>query len=120
MSELSFKEDPTENIRRAKVAELNGSVEEDTVDQAREKLAAQYGQLWDTQQLQEEFAVQGFMAPYITVRRKSDGATGTLQFTHSPRFYFRWQPDVPEELKDVIDELPDTTLRAYAIGPKDG
>lgn len=120
MSELSFKSDPTEDIRRAQVAELNGSVQEDTVEQAREKLAAQYGQLWNTEQLQQDFSVTGFMAPYVTVRRKRDGATGTLQFTHNPRFYFRWQPDVPEELKDVIDELPDTTIRAYAIGPKDG
>ena len=113
-------DDPTEEIRREKVAELNSSVAEDTEDDARAKLAAQYGQLWDTRQLQEDFSVQGFMAPYVTVRRKSDGATGTLQFTHHPRFYFRWQPDVPEELKEVIDELPDTSIRVTGYGPKDG
>jgi len=108
--------DPTEEIRREKVAELNGSVAEDTVDEARAKLAAEFGQLWDTEQLQQEFTVTGFLAPYVTVRRKSDGATGTLQFTHNPRFYFRFQPDVPEELKEVVDQVPDTRIRVESIG----
>lgn len=48
---------------------------------------------WTTDQLQEEFSVLGFMAPYIVVQRKSDGKTGTLQFKHSPRIYFNWQED---------------------------
>lgn len=110
--------DPTENVRRVLVNELNSSVQNDDEEQARAKLAAEYGQLWDTQQLQEEFSVQGFMAPYVTVRRKRDGAKGTLQFTHSPRFYFRWQPDVPEELKEVVTEMPDSPLRVTSIARK--
>lgn len=48
------------------------------------------GQTWDTQQLQRDFKVIGFMAPYVMVIRKSDHAKGTLEFTHSPRVYFGW------------------------------
>ena len=49
------------------------------------------GQTWDTQQLQEDFEVLGFAAPYVSVRRKSDGTKGLLEFTHSPRVYFGFE-----------------------------
>ena len=50
-------------------------------------------QTWDTEQLREEFEVIGFMAPFVAVRRKSDGARGSMEFTHSPRFYFNFVKD---------------------------
>lgn len=56
---------------------------------------APQGQTWDTTELQRDFQVTGFAAPLVIVRRKSDGALGTLEFTHSPRVYFDWRPDVP-------------------------
>ena len=46
------------------------------------------GPIWDTEQLQTEFTVEGFAAPFVVVRRKGDGQRGTLSFTHSPRIYF--------------------------------
>lgn len=46
---------------------------------------------WTTDELREEFEVQGYMAPYVVVKRKSDGAMGSLEFTHSPRLYFGWR-----------------------------
>jgi hypothetical protein len=49
-------------------------------------------QTWDTQQLQEDFEVKSFLAPYVLVRRKSDGVEGLLEFTHSPRLYFNFTP----------------------------
>ena len=49
------------------------------------------GQTWDTTQLQEDFEVLGFMAPYVAVKRRSDRQRGTLQFTHSPRVYFGFE-----------------------------
>ena len=49
-------------------------------------------QTWTTEQLREDFEVDGFMAPYVVVRRKSDGKRGSLQFTHNPRVYFGWEP----------------------------
>jgi len=50
------------------------------------------GQTWDTTQLQADFAVLGFAAPYVVVRRKSDGQEGMLEFAHSPRIYWGFDP----------------------------
>ena len=50
------------------------------------------GETWTTEELQRDFSVEGFAAPYVIVRRKSDGAKGTLEFTHSPRVYFDFRP----------------------------
>ena len=52
-------------------------------------------QTWTTKELQRDFEVLGFMAPFVTVRRKSDGQLGSLEFTHSPRVYFGWKADTP-------------------------
>jgi len=60
---------------------------------SRERLEADYGKVWDTDQLREEFEVVGFLAPLVVVRRKSDGVRGSLMFQHNPRFYFRFQPE---------------------------
>lgn len=49
--------------------------------------------VWTTAQMQEEFEALAFMAPFIVVRRKSDGAKGSLMFAHSPRYYFNFQED---------------------------
>jgi hypothetical protein len=46
---------------------------------------------WTTAAMQVEFEPLGFQAPLIVVRRRSDGALGSLQFTHSPRIYFGWE-----------------------------
>jgi hypothetical protein len=48
------------------------------------------GPVWDTREMQEEFEVDGFCAPFVVVKRKSDGAKGTLLFTDSPRIYFKF------------------------------
>jgi len=50
------------------------------------------GQTWDTEQLQAEFEVIGFSAPYVMVRRKSDRVEGVMEFTHNPRVYFDFKP----------------------------
>jgi hypothetical protein len=54
----------------------------------RAELEAKYGEVWTTEQMREKFEVISFLAPFCTVRRKSDGKKGTLEFIHSPRFYF--------------------------------
>lgn len=74
--------DSTENIRRQMVAEVNSEAGE------RIELEARHGQVWDTQQLSSDFEVLGFLAPFVMVKRKSDGVKGLLMFQHSPRFYF--------------------------------
>jgi hypothetical protein len=62
------------------------------------------GPIWDTTALQRDFTVEGFAAPFVVVRRKSDGQRGTLEFTHSPRYYFDFQPhheSMPKGGKDI-------------------
>jgi len=60
---------------------------------SREALEAEHGQVWDTQQLQADFAVQGFCAPFVVVQRKADRKVGSLMFQHYPRFYFGFTED---------------------------
>ncbi len=79
--------DPTESIRRQQLAEINAD------PGSREALEATHGQVWDTQQLREDFEVLGFMAPLVVVRRRSDGARGSLYFQHDPRFYYGFEAD---------------------------
>jgi hypothetical protein len=81
-----MSDDPTEPIRRERLAEINAE------PGSREALEIQYGQVWDTSELGRDFQVLGFMAPLVVVRRRSDGVRGSLEFQHHPRFYFNWQP----------------------------
>jgi hypothetical protein len=74
--------DSTAGIRRQMVA----------TGQPAADLAADDGPVWDTAALQRDFEVTGFAAPYVVVRRRSDGAVGSLEFTHSPRVYFGFVP----------------------------
>jgi hypothetical protein len=66
------------------------STEQDKTD-ARKALSDEYGQTWDTTELQRDFTVLGFAACMCVVERKSDGKRGSLDFTTSPRFYFGFQ-----------------------------
>jgi len=78
--------DETEMARRRRLMEIN------LVPGSREALEAEHGQVWDTDQLTEDFIVVGFMAPIVVVKLRSTGEKGSLEFQHSPRFYFNWQP----------------------------
>jgi hypothetical protein len=75
--------DPTEAIRRAMIE--TGQPAQDLVDAD--------GPTWDTEALKRDFEVLGFAAPFVSVRRRSDGKKGSLEFTHSPRQYFGWVED---------------------------
>jgi hypothetical protein len=81
--------DPTETIRRERMAELAANVGN------RAELEARYGKVWDTNQLREEFEVIGFMAPLVVVRRLPDGQKGSLEFQGNPRLYFNFEPHQP-------------------------
>lgn len=48
---------------------------------------------WDTTELQQDFEVLGFSAPFVAVRRRSDGVKGLLEFKHNPRVYFGFRPE---------------------------
>jgi hypothetical protein len=77
--------DQTEMLRRQRLAQINAE------PGSREALEAQHGQVWDTEQMIADFEAVGFMAPYVVVRRRSDGVKGSLEFQHSPRFYFNFE-----------------------------
>ena len=79
--------DATESIRREMVKEINHE------PGSREDLEQKHGQVWNTQEMQQEFEALGFLAPLIVVRRRSDGTKGSLKFQHSPRLYFDWSPE---------------------------
>jgi hypothetical protein len=81
--------DETEPFRRQRLAEINAQ------PGSREALEAQHGQVWDTQELSQDFQVEGFLAPYVVARRRSDGQRGSLMFQHDPRFYFSFEPYLP-------------------------
>ena len=78
--------DTTEAVRRQRLAEIN------LAPGSREALEAEHGQVWSTDQLANDFEPIGFMAPFLVVRRRADGAKGSVEFQHNPRFYFNFQP----------------------------
>jgi hypothetical protein len=78
--------DVTEPYRRQRLADINAE------PGSREALEAQYGPVWTTDQLSQDFDVIGFLAPLVVVRRRSDGEKGSLEFQHSPRLYFNFSP----------------------------
>ena len=81
--------DPTEDIRRQMLAEINAQ------PGSREYLEAKHGQVWDTSELSDDFDVIGFAAPLVVVRRKSDGQKGQPDVPGTPRFYFGFEPHRP-------------------------
>jgi len=48
---------------------------------------------WDHDEVREHFEIIGFMAPFCSAIRKRDGARGSLEFTHHPRWYFNFVED---------------------------
>jgi len=74
--------DPTETVRRFLID-----------NDVPTKRLVDVKESYDTQQLQELFTVHGFLAPFVSVTRKSDGAKGAMLFTHSPRRYFDFTPE---------------------------
>lgn len=71
--------DNTEAFRRSMIA--SGQPYRD-LEQATER--------WNTEELQRDFEVLEFMAPFVVAVRRSDGAKGSLEFTHDPRWYFNF------------------------------
>lgn len=79
--------DETESARRQMVVEINANAG------PRAELESQFGQVWDTTQLQNDFEVLGFAAPFVIVKQRSDGVRGSLMFQHNPRFYHSFSPE---------------------------
>jgi hypothetical protein len=65
----------------------------DSIARLYDSLNNSWRQVWDPQQLRQEFEVLDFVAPYVVVRRRSDGALGSFEFQHDPRLYFNFEAD---------------------------
>jgi len=78
--------DVTENIRREMTQEINSKKAE------KELLEVEHGQVWNTEELTNEFEVQGFLAPFVVVIQKKSGVRGSMMFQDYPRFYFDFNP----------------------------
>ena len=69
-----------------------------TTGQPHADLAAEHrADLGHADSYQCDFEVLGFAAPFVVVRRRSDGVAGSLEFTHHPRVYFGWTQDDPDD-----------------------
>ena len=88
--------DPTEQLRRERIIEINAA------PGSREALEAVHGQVWDTNQLSEDFEVIGFLAP-VVVRRRSDGVKGSLEFQAQPSPLLRMART--QEMTDPLDRI---------------
>jgi hypothetical protein len=65
---------------------------------------------WDTEGLQRDFHVDGFSAPFVVVRRKSDGQKGSLEFNRgsgpdNPRMYHSFRPHHAQKRTAAPDYL---------------
>lgn len=49
-----------------------------------------YGEVLTTAEAVQKYEFVAFCAPFVEVRRRSDGRRGTLEFQPSPRFYFNF------------------------------
>lgn len=72
-------------------------------------MEGKYGKnnVWNVHELQKDFHVLGFLAPYIACERKSDKVIGSMEFQHHPRFYFNFQRadgkfDSPRTIGEVL------------------
>ena len=74
-------------MRRDLVERVNANAAE------RQALEAEYGQVWDTAELQANFEVVGFAAPLVIFVEKATGKRGSLFFQHRPRLCFGFQAD---------------------------
>lgn len=80
--------DPTESLRKELVEKINAEAAAD-----RAEAEKRYGKVWNTEELKADFEVKGFAAPFIVVKRRSDGKMGSMEFQHSPRFYYSFVED---------------------------
>jgi hypothetical protein len=104
--------DPTEPIRRERLAEINAE------SGTREALEAQYGKVWTTAELAEDFGVIGFMAPLVIVRRKADSVKGSLEFQHQPGSISTFRRTRRSDLGDYPMLLADECQKRFLIEPK--
>lgn len=65
----------------------------DDIAEFKTSLEEKHKDVMTTSEMTEKYDAISFMAPFVYVRRKSDGVKGYLRFTHMPRFYFGWSEE---------------------------
>lgn len=68
------------------------TIEEEEIELQKE-LSAKYGEVLNTKEATAKYDFLGFCAPFVVVRRKSDGVKGSLTFTHMPRLYYNFMEE---------------------------
>ena len=98
--------DPTETIRKELLAEINAQ------PGSREALEAQHGQVWDTNQLREDFEVLGFGAPlsWLVARATAKRARSSSRRPHATILALRptssWPGDARGSCGQPWEPLP--------------
>ena len=82
-----------EALRRQQCVEVNDAVASDDASAERARLVSQHGDVWNSDEVQRDFEIRAFAAPYVVVRRRADGVNGTLTLQHHPRFYFNFRSE---------------------------
>jgi len=84
-----------ETKRKILQAEIHTMIESDNEHLERARLKEIYGSenVWDTSELNQDFEILGFSAPFCVVRRRANEVKGSVEFQHRPRFYFNFKPD---------------------------
>ena len=76
------------------------------IAQERLDLENRVGQVWSTTELQEDFIVHSFMAPFCSVEKKDTGVKGLLAFQTDPRFYYDFTPNAGEARTGIFVKKP--------------
>lgn len=56
----------------------------------KEVLENLHGDVLSTAEAVQKYEFIAFCSPFVEVKRRADGQAGTLEFQHSPRFYFKF------------------------------
>jgi len=59
----------------------------------RKELEHLHEEVLSTSEAVQKYEFIAFCAPFVEVRRRADGCSGTLEFQPSPRFYFGFVED---------------------------
>lgn len=63
----------------------------------RAELEAEFGQVWDEDELNREFATTAIIPPTYILRRRSDGVVGSAVCQPRPKFFFNFRPSPPTD-----------------------
>lgn len=81
------------------IALLNNQYNRKPQDEVRAALTRNGHAAWSNEELLDEFEVEIFHPPYVTVIRKRDGVRGTVAFVDTPRVYFHFCPSKTHDAK---------------------